>query len=232
MCLSPVALLPRNFFVRMSTVIHRTLDRRSTLDRRHTLHRMAAATHRRDPRTQDRLSSSVLELISAVEATSTVCRDACGHRAPRSRSSLRTARTRAEVISEESQMPPNRGKAAIRRSRRFKSPSLRQRVLLRLQFIEKSSKYAPERPISYGLWPRRTLRSVDSGDLRLVLSAEIGFGATRKMSPDYLEFRRNSTGCAGRTGSCAKNARYFQKPRPGSLRRPARRRRGVPIRRG
>ena len=31
----------------------------------------------------------------------------------------------------------------------------RQRVLLRLQFIEKSSKYAPVRPISYGLWPRR-----------------------------------------------------------------------------
>jgi len=44
--------------------------------------------------------------------------------------------------------------------------------------------------------------------------------------------REELNGCAGRTGSCAKNARYFQKPRPGSLRRPARRRRGVPIRRG
>jgi hypothetical protein len=62
--------------------------------------------------------------------------------------------------------------------------TIRQRVLLRLQFIEKSSKYAPVRPISYGLWPRRMLRSVDSGDLRLVLSAEIGFGATRRMRPD------------------------------------------------
>ena len=31
---------------------------------------------------------------------------------------------------------------------------------------------------------------------------------------------RSSTACAGRTASCAKSARYFQKPRPGSLRRP------------
>jgi hypothetical protein len=28
---------------------------------------------------------------------------------------------------------------------------------------------------------------VDSGDLRLVLSAEIGFGATTKMAPDHVE---------------------------------------------
>ena len=44
--------------------------------------------------------------------------------------------------------------------------------------------------------------------------------------------RKNSIGCAARTGCCVKNARYFQKPRPGSLRRPVRRRRGVRIRKG
>ena len=44
--------------------------------------------------------------------------------------------------------------------------------------------------------------------------------------------REELNACAARTGYCAKSARYFQKPRPGSLRRPARRRRGVRIRRG
>ena len=34
-----------------------------------------------------------------------------------------------------------------------------------------------------------------------------------------------------RTASCAKSARSYQKPRPGSLRRPPRRRRGVRVRR-
>jgi transposase-like protein len=42
---------------------------------------------------------------------------------------------------------------------------------------------------------------------------------------------RNSPVCGARNASCAKNARYLQKPRPGSLRRPARRPRGVRIRR-
>jgi hypothetical protein len=51
----------------------------------------------------------------------------------------------------------------------------------RLQLGEKRAKYAPVRAISHSWWQRRTLRSVDSPDLRLVLSAEIGFGATTKM---------------------------------------------------
>ena len=42
---------------------------------------------------------------------------------------------------------------------------------------------------------------------------------------------RNSTGLGARTASCAKSARSYQKPRPGSLRRPPRRRRGVRVRR-
>jgi hypothetical protein len=37
-------------------------------------------------------------------------------------------------------------------------------------------------------------------------------------------------GCCARTAWCVKSARYFQKPRPGSRRRPERCRRGVPIR--
>ena len=41
---------------------------------------------------------------------------------------------------------------------------------------------------------------------------------------------KNSTGCGARTGCCVKSARYCQKPRPGSLRRPARCRHGVRIR--
>jgi len=41
---------------------------------------------------------------------------------------------------------------------------------------------------------------------------------------------RSSTGCGVRTGCCVKSARYCQKPRPGSRRRPARCRHGVPIR--
>ena len=36
------------------------------------------------------------------------------------------------------------------------------------------------RPISHNLWQRRTLQTADSADLRLVLSAEIRFGATTK----------------------------------------------------
>ena len=55
------------------------------------------------------------ELISAGKLLRRFAADGCGHRARRSRASLRSARTRAEVISGESQMPPNRGKAAIRR---------------------------------------------------------------------------------------------------------------------
>ena len=51
---------------------------------------------------------SARQKASVLERISTVCRDACGHRARGSRSSLRSIRTRAEVISGESQMPSNR----------------------------------------------------------------------------------------------------------------------------
>ena len=46
----------------------------------------------------------------------------------------------------------------------------------------------------------------------------------------YLPYHGDSTGTGARTRCCVKNARYLQKRRSGSRRRPARCRHGVPIR--
>src|SRR5882757_5668780 len=54
--------------------------------------------------------------------------------------------------------------------------------------------------------------------------------AGRRLDGLTSEERQELAGCGARTECCAKNARYYQKPRPGSRRRPVRCRHGVRIR--
>jgi hypothetical protein len=115
----------------------------------------------------------------------------------RSRSSLRSARTWAEVISGESQMPPNRGKAAIRRvptvqislpplTSLYIFPTLWRRRKLRTKCGILSARSAPERSGPRRFCPSR--RAFSPCEIKTVR-----FSAGMRSGQHSLNYRLSAT---------------------------------------